>query len=262
MTDNSVYRALIIEDEVAIAQLLKIHLSEIGLSIDVCHDADAGLQMLRKNSYAICLLDWMLPGLQGIELLENLQSQKGQLKIMMLTAKADPESIVRAIESGADDYLTKPFDAQVLIARVRNLLRRTEYENQLKIKSQTEFNLTSAKDQSSNDEIVLDGLIVNVAKHLMVLNREALHLTPSEFKLLASLLKAQGQVLTRDQLIAQIQGDDVNVTGRTVDTHIFTLRKKLGTWSNHIETIRGVGYRILISAQDFSTPSLSKDIKS
>ncbi len=251
MTSSVGHRALVIEDEVAIAQLLKIHLTEIGLSVDIASDAETGLQQLQKHTYSVCLLDWMLPGLQGIELLSDLKSIKGSLKILMLTAKADPDSIVRAIESGADDYLTKPFDAQVLQARVRNLLRRLDYEKQILKTSDAETFLNAEKD-----EITLDGLSVHFSKYTMRLNQENLHLTPSEFKLIASLLKAQGQVLTRDQLIAQIQGDDVNVTGRTVDTHIFTLRKKLGVWANHIETIRGVGYRILISQDDFSKTTL------
>lgn len=250
------HRVLVIEDEVAIAQLLKIHLSELDLIVDVVHDAESGLRKLGNTSYSLCLLDWMLPGLQGIDFLKNVQNCKGRLKIMMLTAKTDPDSIVSAIEAGADDYLTKPFDAQVLLARVRNLLRRIQYEN-LILKSSA----VTVNSVTDREEISLDGLSVHFLKHTMILNQENLHLTPSEFKLIASLLKAQGQVLTRNQLIAQIQGDDVNVTGRTVDTHIFTLRKKLGSWANHIETIRGVGYRILISEQDFLPPQLSGDEK-
>lgn len=238
-------RALIVEDESAIAQLLKIHLIELGLTVDVVPDAETALMSLQTINYSLCLLDWMLPGMQGIDLLKKIRQTKKQIKILMLTAKTDSESIVTAIEAGADDYLTKPFDYKVLLARARNLLRRLDFENEMSQLSEVE-----ESSAANLNQISLDGLSIHFLKYTISLNDESVHLTPSEFKLLASLLKAQGQVLTRDQLILQIQGDDVNVTGRTVDTHIFTLRKKLGEWAEHIETIRGVGYRILILKQD------------
>lgn len=234
--------ALIVEDDNSIAHLLKIHLTDLGLNVDMASDAETGFILMQKNIYSICLLDWMLPGIQGIDLLKKIRIQNNQVKVLMLTAKADSDSIVQALESGADDYLTKPFDSKVLMARVRNLLRRIEFQKEV----------SKSVATPSEDQMTLEGLTVHFSKYFVHLNNEDIHLTPSEFKLLASLFKAQGLVLTRDQLIAQIQGDDVNVTGRTIDTHIFALRKKLGTWSSHIETIRGVGYRILISAQDKS----------
>ena len=241
--------ALIVEDDLAIAQLLKIHLSELGLQVNLFHDAESALLSLQTKKYELALLDWMLPGMQGIDLLKKTRSHTTELKILMLTAKADAESIVTAIEAGADDYLTKPFDEKVLLARVRNLLRRLDFEKNI-LKTST---LTSeSKNWGSADELSYDGLVIHFSKYTLTYKGENIHLTSSEFKLLASLFKAQGKVLTRDQLIGQIQGDDVNVTGRTIDTHVFALRKKLGSWSDHIETIRGVGYRVLISIEDIS----------
>lgn len=234
-------QALVVEDDHSIANLLKIHLSDLGLKVDVANDAETAYSLIQTTNYSVCLLDWMLPGVQGIDFLKKIRAAKNQIKVLMLTAKADPDSIVLALETGADDYLSKPFDSKVLLARVRNLLRRVEFQKNTEVK-----NAQAGQD----DEMSLDGLFIHFSKYIVRYKNEDIHLTPSEFKLLASLFKAQGLVLTREQLIAHIQGDEVNVTGRTIDTHVFALRKKLSTWSSHIETIRGVGYRILISDQD------------
>ncbi len=238
-------RAIVIEDEVSIAQLLKIHLKEAGFEVDVFHDAESAFTSMQTNKYQLCLLDWMLPGVQGIEFLKKIRPQNLDLKVLMLTAKADPESIVQGLESGADDYLTKPFDGKVFTARVRNLMRRFDYERRIS-------NSGSGKSGPDVEEITIDKATINFKKHFVKNNGIDVHLTPSEFKLLGSLFRAQGQVLTREQLIDQIQGEDVSVTGRTIDTHVFALRKKMADWATHIETIRGVGYRVLISAEDIS----------
>jgi two-component system, OmpR family, phosphate regulon response regulator PhoB len=240
-------KALIVEDEAAIANLLKIHLREAGFEVDSFGDAESAFAAVQIKNYNLCLLDWMLPGVQGIDFLKRVRPHNQNLKVLMLTAKADPESIVQGLEAGADDYLTKPFDAKVFAARVRNLMRRSEYENQIRQQNQSTPNY-----ESSIEEMTIDKAHIHFTKYYVKNNGIEVHLTPSEFKLLASLFKAQGQVLTREQLIDQIQGVDVSVTGRTIDTHIFALRKKMGDWAAHIETIRGVGYRILISADDVS----------
>lgn len=240
-------RAMVVEDDTAIAQLLKIHLTQLGFQVDVQHDADKAEKALLAEPYALCLLDWMLPTTQGIDFLKANRNQLKGTMIMMVTAKADADSIVSGLEFGADDYLTKPFDAKVLVARVRQLMRRRMNEEKLQ---------KSSGAPVVHAELSFDGLSVDVAKHIVKLNETEVHLTPSEFKLLAELFKARGQVLTRDRLIDLIQGQDVTVTGRTIDTHIFALRKKIGAWSKHIETIRGVGYRILISVQDSTEPEV------
>lgn len=242
-------KALIIEDDVAISQLLKLNLINLGFVVDVFNSADAAQAAGFSEQYALCLLDWMLPGTQGIDFLKKNRSHLGTTKVMMVTARVDAESIVSGLDSGADDYLTKPFDAAVLAARVRQLMRRLQFESELKIQADSSNN----KNQSI---LGFSGLTVDTDKHDVRLDGEEIHLTPSEFKLLAELLKAGGKVLTRERLIDLIQGHDVNVTGRTIDTHVFTLRKKIGSWASHLETIRGVGYRILISLQDKSEPEL------
>lgn len=247
-------RALVIEDDAAIAQLLKLNLLQIGFAeVDVFNEADRAETSLVSQKYALCLLDWMLPKTQGIDFLKANRKNSGATKIMMVTAKADADSVVSGLDSGADDYLAKPFDSKVLAARVRQLMRRLFYEIEL----QKQATQPSQNSISYSEEISFDGLSIHLTKHIVKLDSIEVHLTPSEFKLLAELIKAQGKVLTRDRLIDLIQGQDVTVTGRTIDTHIFTLRKKIGNWSRHIETIRGVGYRILISLQDSSEPEIT-----
>ncbi len=240
-------KAIVIEDDVAIAQLLKIHLVQLGFDVEIYHETAKAELSLSKNSFTLCLLDWMLPGTQGIDFLKKNKKKFKNTKIMMVTAKADSDSIVEGLESGADDYLTKPFDAKVLVARIRQLMRSHMNESQwLLTQSMSSSELVA--------QMSLNGLSVDIQKHIVTLNEKEIHLTPSEFKLLAELFKARGKVLTRDKLIDLIQGQDVSVTGRTIDTHVFALRKKIGNWSEHIETIRGVGYRILISEQDRTEP--------
>jgi len=243
-------KALIIEDDIAISQLLKLNLINLGFAVDVFNSAEAAEASGLSEHYALCLLDWMLPGTQGIDFLKKNRSHLGMTKVMMVTARVDSESIVNGLDSGADDYLTKPFDAAVLAARVRQLMRRLQFENNLKKHS------TTAPSLDEKSVLGFSGLTIDTAKHDVRLNGEEVHLTPSEFKLLAELLKAGGKVLTRERLIDLIQGQDVNVTGRTIDTHVFTLRKKIGSWASHLETIRGVGYRILFSLQDKTEPEI------
>ena len=254
-------KVIIIEDESAIAQLLKIHMLSLGLEVDVFADAESAFLSLQQNNYKICLLDWMLPGIQGIDFLKRIRQNNKLIKVMMVTAKADAESLVQGFEAGADDYLPKPFDAKVLTARVKNMLRRIDFETQYlaqhlneQLPNQQEQHSMRGAEVKLNlpEQITVDGLTIHFTKYFIKLDQTDIHLTPSEFKLLSSLVKAQGRVLTREELIDQIQGEDVSVTGRTIDTHVFALRKKLAQWSSNIETIRGVGYRVLISKEDRS----------
>lgn len=221
---------LVVEDEREIRELMALHLLRQGFKVTECASAEEAEAELAKHSFHLLILDWMLPGLSGYELLQRVKKSPASTNILMVTAKTDPQDIVNGLEQGADDYLTKPFDPNVFMARVRVLLRRAQ--------------VTSLPASGSPDIISIGDLKINLKSYEVKVGNEILHLTPSEFKLLTTMMESQGRVLTRDQLIENIQGEGINVTGRTIDTHVFGLRKKLGGWSENIETIRGVGYRV------------------
>jgi two-component system phosphate regulon response regulator PhoB len=186
---------------------------------------------MNRHSFSLFVLDWMLPGLSGVEIVDRIKSKNPGASVLMVTAKTEPQDIVSGLEKGADDYMTKPFNPSVFIARVKALLRRSQVQ---------------AAPATEEGEVSLLGLKINFKSYEISYNSEPLHLTPSEFKLVGALVQNQGCVLTREQLIENIQGEGINVVGRTIDTHVFGLRKKLGEWGDRIETIRGVGYRVKV----------------
>lgn len=234
-THDSNAAILVVEDEQEIRELMALHLLRQGFKVRECASAEEAQSELQKQKFHLVILDWMLPGISGFDLLKQIKQTVASPNILMVTARTEAQDIVSGLESGADDYLTKPFDPGVFMARVRALIRRSNIQN------------TSATKDA--EHILLAGLSVNFKTYEVKLNEELLHLTPSEFKLLGNLIESRGRVLTRDQLIENIQGEGINVTGRTIDTHVFGLRKKLGVWSDNIETIRGVGYRVKMDTQ-------------
>jgi two-component system, OmpR family, phosphate regulon response regulator PhoB len=234
-THDSNAAILVVEDEQEIRELMALHLLRQGFKVKECASAEEAQSEIQKQKFHLVILDWMLPGISGHDFLQQIKQTPSAPNVLMVTAKTAPQDIVSGLEGGADDYLTKPFDPGVFMARVRALLRRA--------------NLQGATVAKEAEFIQLAGLSVNFKTYEVKLNEEPLHLTPSEFKLLGNLIESQGRVLTRDQLIENIQGEGINVTGRTIDTHVFGLRKKLGAWSDNIETIRGVGYRVKMDTQ-------------
>ena len=233
MVENTLEAAqvLVVEDEVEIRELISLLLLRQGLLVQQCVSAIEALEYLKKTKYDLMILDWMLPQMSGIELLQNIsRDSASKVPVLMVTAKAEPTDIVQGLEAGADDYITKPFEPSVFIARVKALLRRS---------------LSSPNKNSDEKDVVRIGpLKINTASYEVKLHEDLIHLTPSEFKILSTMGVNQGRVLTRDQLIEVVQGENISVTGRTIDTHVFGLRKKLGEGSDWIETIRGVGYRV------------------
>ena len=224
-------KILIIEDEQSIADLIEMSLKSLNTEIDKVASAEQAQFLIQNKKYDLAIVDWMLPEEQGPDLIHRLKKDYPDLLFLMVTAKADVESIVEGLSRGADDYLTKPFDHRVLVARVKNLLQRVHYRQEVVA-------------QANEDIIDFNGLKIDFLRVQVAVRGESIHLTPSEFKLLGHLLKSQGRVLSRDQLVNLIQGEDVTVTGRTIDTHVFALRKKLGDWADAIETIRGIGYGV------------------
>lgn len=219
---------LVVEDEREIRELMALHLLRQGYRVRECATAEEAVHEMGKGGYSLVVLDWMLPGISGIDFLDVVRRHEIAPSVLMVTARTEPTDIVQGLEKGADDFLTKPFEPAVFMARVKALLRRSAL----------------AESRQGARKVLFAGLSINFETYEVLLGDEKLHLTPSEFKLLASMVQNRGKVMTRDQLIDQIQGEGINVVGRTIDTHIFGLRKKLGEWSDNIETIRGVGYRV------------------
>lgn len=231
-------KILIIEDEQDIRELLQFNLSGRGYDVAACASGEDGLLAIKETNFDLIVLDWMLPGVNGVQVAKVARGMENgkNTPILMLTAKSEPENIVEGLEAGADDYMVKPFDNSVLGARVQALMRRSQrlYQEQKTAQENRDFleNLTLGPIQLSlkTYEVRMDGQLIE--------------LTPSEFKLLSTMLSQKGRVLTRERLINEVQGEGVSVVGRTVDTHVFGLRKKLGVAGELIETIRGVGYRV------------------
>ena len=225
-------KVLLVEDEADVRELMLLHLKREGLEATAVENGEEALRLLQANRYSLVVLDWMLPGLSGLEIckrirIQNVGGNGANTPILMVTARADTADIVIGLEMGADDYITKPFDIPVFLARVRSLIRR----------SQTSQQVTSQRFQVGN-------LMLDVDSHRVTCSAQELDLTPSEFKLLAALMSNQGRVLSRERLIDLVQGQGVAVVDRAIDTHIFGLRKKLGDCADVVETIRGVGYRV------------------
>jgi two-component system, OmpR family, phosphate regulon response regulator PhoB len=229
-------KILVVEDENEIRQLVVLHLRREGFDVDQTGDGEQARQLLTDNTYDLAVLDWMLPSLSGLELTRWMRkrNQLARVPVLFVTAKTEPENIAAGLDAGADDYLTKPFDTMVLMARVNALLRRQEWLQQLNV----------SPSGAATGDLTLGALKLNPQTYEVTLDGAPLELTRSEFRLLECLMMNQGKVLSRESLIGEIQGEGVNVVGRTIDTHVFGLRKKMGEHGDLIETIRGVGYRV------------------
>ena len=224
------FSILVIEDEQDIRDLISFQLKSEGHQVITADSIDKVVTILENTEKIdLFIIDWMLPGvMSGLEFTKKLRAQKkyASTPVIMITALTQPENIVAALDAGADDYMTKPFDLNVLQARVRVQLRNAD-KNDDQIKDVLDFNLI---------KIELNKCRVTVAN-------EDVQLTSTEFKILSILASKPGHVFTREQFINNIQGESIYVTGRTIDTHIAGLRKKIGEAANMIETIRGIGYR-------------------
>jgi two-component system phosphate regulon response regulator PhoB len=229
-------KVLVVEDEGEIRQLIVLHLRREGFEVDEMDDGEQARQALTTKAYDLVILDWMLPSLSGLELCRWLRKRSAThttTPVLFVTAKTEPEHVATGLDAGADDYVSKPFDTLVLMARVNALLRRQDWLRE-------QAGVPNAAEQT----LSLGELVLNTQSFEVTLMGQKLDLTRSEFRLLETLLRNQGKVLSRESLIGEIQGENVNVVGRTVDTHVFGLRKKLGSYADTIETIRGIGYRV------------------
>ncbi len=230
-------KVLIVEDEQDICELMSFHLSKQNIQVDTAKDGRTAYDKLLENRYDLIIMDWMIPEVSGLDLISWMRKKEHiqyKTPVLMVTAKSDPESIVIGLETGADDYMVKPFDFNVLRARVQNLLDRTEFIKKSQQRDQGSFVLS------------MGDIVLNKESHEVTVAGQVIELTYSEFRMLEMLISNQGRVLSRKKITSFIQGEDVIAAGRTIDTHISSLRKKLGPQGDQIETVRGVGYRISI----------------
>jgi two-component system phosphate regulon response regulator PhoB len=220
-------KVLVVEDEEALSVLLRYNLESEGYDVETVNRGDEAEIRLKENLPDIVVLDWMLPGLSGIELCRRLRArtETERLPILMLTARSEEAERVRGLSTGADDYMVKPFSVPEFVARVRALLRRSSPEQ--------------VSQQLKSGDIELD----REKKRVHRREREV-HLGPTEFRLLEFLMTSPGRVFTREQLLNAVWGRDVYIDERTVDVHIGRLRKTLtrGKETDPIRTVRGSGY--------------------
>ena len=225
-------KVLIIDDEIHIVELLKFNLEVSGYEVDYAYEGLDGFSKIMKNNPDIILLDWMLPGISGIEMLKKIRKDDklNQKPVIMLTAKNMENNKIEGLEVGADDYITKPFSVKEVLARITSVLRR--------------YNIT----QPSSEKILTTGnLKLDLVKHEVLKENEKIDLTFKEFELLKILLENKGKVISRNTLLDKIWGYEYFGETRTVDVHIRYLRKKIEedvSQDKYIQTIRGVGYKI------------------
>ena len=222
-----VARVLVVEDEAAIAELIAINLRHHGMLPVIAGDGEAAQRHMDEALPDVILLDWMLPGQSGIELARRWRKdpRTKTVPILMLTARGDEPDKIAGLDAGADDYITKPFSTQELLARIRAVLRRRAPEQ--------------SKDVVSLGDLQLDG-----ATHRVSYKDQVLKLGPTEFKLLSYLMHHAERVHSRNHLLDRVWGDHVFIEERTVDVHVKRLREALGEAGTMVETVRGVGYRI------------------
>ena len=223
---------LVVDDDPGIAQLVKIYLEKEGFTVRLSDRGDEALAEFRRNPPDLMLLDVMLPGVDGMEVLKAVR-RTGSIPVIMLTARDETFDKVLGLELGADDYITKPFDAKEMVARVKAVLRRTQ-----------------GGEEEKKTDLSFPGLTVSLAEYAVYFEGRRLEMPPKELEVLYFLASSPNQVFTREQLLKQVWGFDFFGDSRTVDVHIKRLREKLPEsekygWSIH--TVRGVGYKFEVS---------------
>ena len=218
---------MVIEGDPAVRAMLRTALKAAGFArADFAGSGDAGLEAVLRRKPAIVLLDSALPGLDGLSVCRAIRSSPSarSVPVVILSDMAGEADVVRGLEAGADDYVTKPFSPQVLMARLRAILRRPR--------------------ELAQDSPAFAGLSLDPDRRTASHGGNAVALTKTEYGVLSLLVSRPGRVYTRSQIIDAVQGDDKAVTDRSVDVQLVGLRRKLGSWARHIESVRGVGYRL------------------
>ncbi|WP_029895537.1 response regulator [Desulfohalovibrio reitneri] len=218
---------LVVEDDEDIQQLLRYNLEAAGFEVVSAEEGSEALAKARRTIPSLVILDIMLPGMDGFEVCKELKknAETAKAPIIMLTARGEEVDRIVGLELGADDYVVKPFSPREMLLRVKAILRRF------------------SPDGDERQLWKRDGLSVDMEAHRVEVEGEEVQLTATEFKLLTELIRSQGRVQTRDQLLNSVWGYEFDGYARTVDTHVRRLRQKLGPFARMVETVRGVGYR-------------------
>ncbi len=214
-------RILIVEDEIAISDLIKIELELRGYKCEIANDGEMGADILEAHNFDLILLDVMLPKIDGYELLEYIK-QISETPIIFITAKSQMSEKIKGLNKGADDYITKPFEICELVARIEAVLRRYNKVNDIK---------------------VIDDVKVNIISRTVTKEEQNIYLTPKEFDLLVLLIQNKNFALYRETIFEKVWGEELEFETRTLDLHIQRLRKKLG-WKDKIKTVYKIGYKL------------------
>lgn len=228
------HKIMVIEDEEALALLLKYNLEKEGFEVVWEARGNKALVEIEKHCPSVILLDWMLPELSGVEICKLVRSKPDikNIPIIMLTAKGEDEDKVKGLSAGADDYVTKPFSVPELMARVKTNLRR-------------------APELIQHKEFIFEDIRMDLVEKKVFRGENYIHLGPTEFRLLRTLLEQPGKVFSREYLLKTVWGDNIYVESRTVDVHIRRLRKSLNDFGpDYIRTVRATGYAIDLHAGD------------
>jgi two-component system phosphate regulon response regulator PhoB len=222
-------RVLVVDDEADIVALVAYHLAKAGYRVSTANSGTDALDAARRERPALVVLDLMLPGLSGYEVLEQLRAGEAthDVAVLMLTARREEQDRIRGLSLGADDYLTKPFSPQELVLRVAAILRRV-----------------GAGGATGGDKLSIGPLEIDTAAHVVRVAGQPVELTPTEFKLLLTLAERRGRVQARALLLQTVWDAAPDIQTRTVDMHVQRLRAKLGVAGDLIETVRGFGYRL------------------
>lgn len=227
---------LLVEDEHGLSDLIRSHLEQDGHTVTQAFDGVQAIELARQSSPDLLILDWMLPGVDGLSVCRQIRRRQ-LMPILMLTARDAEADRVNGLEAGADDYVVKPFSIPELLARVRAMLRRVALDN------------AAAEQLAGPSGILTSGpLMIDESAHLATLGGSALHLTRRELAILSMLARSPGRTFTREYLLDHVWADDYDGLDRAVDTQMVRLRRKLGEFGQRIEAVWGVGYRYRIDA--------------
>ena len=223
-------RILVVDDERDILELIRFNLERDGFEVHTVDSGEAALAQAARLKPDLMVLDLMLPGVDGTEVCRRIRENRAtrEIPVIMLTAKSEDADIVRGLEIGADDYVTKPFSPKVLVARIKATLRRKSGD----------------PDDEGADLIEIHGIRIDISRHEVWIDDEQVILSATEFAIMVFLARNPGWVFSRNKIIDTVKGKDYPVTERSVDVQILGLRKKLGAKGKLVQTVRGVGYRL------------------